>query len=112
MTSNTSKNTTKRKILNNYLCISIFRNKVKEETRQGKLSTFRETGIWPGMKSKIEEKVSWSNKVDQMDRKSERKRKKDLAKKSKETEEQKEEDLDDLEEDYKLLKRAKKGKVS
>ena len=82
-----------------------FRNKEKETSRQGKLAEFRETGIWPGMKSKPVEKVAWSKKVDTKNKKAERKRKKELKEMSKV--EEKEED-DDLNEDYRLLKKMRK----
>ena len=88
------------------------RNKAKEESRQEKLEAFRETGIWPGMKSKVESKIAWSEKQDQKRKKAERKRKKDL-KRAKTDEEidnldDENEDSDDLEEDYRLLKKMKR----
>ena len=54
------------------------RNKEKEESRQGKLAEFRQTGKWPGAKTKPAEKIPWSKKVDKQSKKEERKRKKEL----------------------------------
>ena len=54
------------------------RNKEKEESRQGKLTEFKETGKWPGMKSKPVENVAWSKKLEKKDRKEKRKRIKEM----------------------------------
>ena len=90
---------------------SCYRNKAKEESRQEKLEAFRETGIWPGMKSKVESKIAWSEKQDKKRKKLERKRKKDLKASKSSTEEvnnEEDSEIDDLDEDYRLLKKMKR----
>ena len=84
----------------------VYRNKEKEESRQGKLTEFKETGKWPGMKSKPVENVAWSKKLEKKDRKEKRKRIKDLKRMSKADEDH--DDNDDLDEDYRLLKKMRK----
>ena len=87
----------------------IYRNKSKEESRQEKLSQYKVTGKWPGMKSKLPEKVSWSIKVGKKERKADRKHKKELKRQNTiECDAAAEDDDDDLDEDYRLLKKMKK----
>jgi len=89
-----------------YFCFSfVNRNKEKEESRQGKLTEFKETGKWPGMKSKPVENVAWSKKLEKKDRKEKRKRIKEMKKMSKADDD---DDNDDLDEDYRLLKKMRK----
>jgi len=83
-----------------------YKNKEKEESRQGKLTEFKETGIWPGMKSKPVENVAWSKKLEKKDRKEKRKRIKEMKKMSKADDD---DDNDDLDEDYRLLKKMRKN---
>ena len=90
-----------------------FRDKQKESSRQKKLLIYRETGNWPGMKPKPVQSKAWSEKQDAKAKKLDRKRKKELKRI---TQDEKEsdmvaEDSDDLENDFKLLKKLKKGKV-
>ncbi len=76
---------------------------------------FRETGSWPGVKARprAEADEAWS----QQKGKKERKRRRRVAKEKKqeqnrdEEEEDEDEDEDDLEDDYRMLKKIKKGKV-
>ena len=95
---------------------SCYRNKAKEESRQGKLEAFRETGVWPGMKSKVESKIAWSEKQDRKKKKLERIRKKDLKRANEEEvdndEKEADDDEDDLEADYRLLKKIKRVSFS
>ena len=75
------------------------------------MEAFRETGIWPGMKSKVESKIAWSEKQDKKRKKLERKRKKDLKASKSSTEEvnnEEDSEIDDLDEDYRLLKKMKR----
>lgn len=86
-----------------------YKNKEKEESRQGKLAEYKKTGIWPGMKSKPAEKIAWSNKVDQKERREDRKRIKDLKEASNsKNDDLEDDDDDDLDEDYRLLKKMRK----
>merc|ERR1711894_341417 len=91
-----------------------YKDKQKETSRQKKLEVYRETGNWPGMKPKPMTSKAWSEKQDAKDKRLARKRKKQLkseALEAVETEET-ENDFDDLEDDFRVLKRMKKGKVS
>jgi len=88
-----------------------YKDKQKEMSRQKKLAVYRETGEWPGAKKRAEVKVAWSEKVDQKERKRKRKEAKEKKKAEKEKNEE-DEDEDDLEEDYRLLKKMRRGKVS
>ena len=74
---------------------------------------YRETGNWPGMKPKPMGSKAWSEKLDAKDKRSARKRKKELKIKSQNENESKaiDEDSDDLEDDFRLLKKLKRGKV-
>jgi hypothetical protein len=93
-----------------------FRDKQKERSRQTKLSVYRETGEWPGRKrasTADANKMAWSQKVNQKERK--RKRKEAKEKKRQNPEENVEpgnnSDDDDLADDYRLIKKMRKGKV-
>ena len=91
------------------IVLCIFRNKEKEESRQGKLAEFKQTGIWPGLKSKPAEKIAWSKKVEQKQRKEDRKRKKEMKQASNsKIDDFEDDDDDDLDEDYRLLKKMRK----
>ena len=91
-----------------------YKDKQKESSRQKKLETYRATGNWPGMKPKPMVSKSWSDKVDAKDRRLARKRKKELKTKSEEAQETiaTENDIDDLEDDFRVIKKIKRGKVS
>ncbi len=95
---------------------SCYRNKAKEESRQVKLEAFKETGVWPGMKSKVESKIAWSEKQDRKKKKLERIRKKDLKRANEEEvdndEKEADDDEEDLEADYRLLKKIKRASPS
>ncbi len=95
--------------------LRISRDKQKEKSRQSKLKVYEETGNWPGFKKAKGNTEAWSNKTDQRKKKLERRSKKELKRKRAEAEavenEKEEESDDDLEEDYKMLKKIKKGKV-
>ncbi|KAG7162788.1 ATP-dependent RNA helicase DDX55-like [Homarus americanus] len=84
-----------------------YKDKQKEKSRQQKLSTYRETGQWPGMKPFTPKTVSWSDKKDKK-----AKKKKKIEKKMKKRSHQfTQEELDDLEEDIRMVKKLKKGKI-
>merc|ERR1712029_807799 len=75
-----------------------YTDKKKESSRQEKLAVYKESGQWPGAKKKAavhasENTVAWSQKGNN--------------KRSAEDDE----DDDDLEDDFRLLKRLKKGKA-
>ena len=80
------------------------------------MEAFRETGVWPGMKSKVESKIAWSEKQERKAKKAERKRKKDLKRATEEEVdndlENDEDDEEDLEADYRLLKKIKRVSFS
>ena len=86
----------------------IFRNKEKEESRQGNLAEYKQTGVWPGLKSKPAEKIAWSKKVEQKQRKEDRKRKKEMKQEASNSKIDNFDDDDDLDEDYRLLKKMRK----
>ena len=89
-----------------------YKDKQKETSRQKKLEVFRETGNWPGMKQKPAVSKAWSHKQTAKDKRLDRKRKKELKQKSCEAENiDAQNDVNDLEDDFRLLKKMKKGKV-
>merc|ERR1719367_1859648 len=88
-----------------------YKDKQKEISRQKKLEVFRETGNWPGMKQKPAVSKAWSHKQAAKDKRLDRKRKKELKQKSGEADNiDDKNDVDDLEDDFRLLKKMKKGK--
>ena len=95
-----------------------YKDKQKETSRQKKLETYRETGNWPGLKPKPIISKAWSDKANAKDKRLSRKRKKELKAKSQETptntteSKETENDIDDIEDDFKVLKKMKRGKVS
>ena len=102
----------------------IHRDKQKEKSRQDKLESFHKTGVWPGSKPKPQTLTrnpadgqqgdrAWSDKADKKNRRDLRKLKKEIVrrKRKKGEEEEEEEDLGDLEEDYRMLKKMRRGKV-
>ncbi|KAE8746690.1 hypothetical protein FOCC_FOCC006673 [Frankliniella occidentalis] len=102
-----------------------FKDKQREAARQGKLTSYRETGVWPSKKNaKMSQKKSepWAQSKA---RKEERKEKKNLRKKKKEelkaqgvapTKKRKRgicaEDIKDIADDIALMKKLKKKKIS
>ena len=89
-----------------------YKDKQKENSRQKKLEIYRETGSWPGMKPKPTVTKAWSQKQATKDKRVNRKRKKELKQKSAENEDiDSDNDQSDLEDDFRLLKKMKKGKV-
>lgn len=95
-----------------------YRDKDREKDRQAKLEQYKQTGVWPGREGKRKEMTkAWSNKVEVIDKRRDKKAK--IADKRKRQEDAKakeeaemEEAEDDLEADYKMMKRLKKGKIS
>ena len=89
-----------------------YKDKQKENSRQKKLEVFRETGNWPGMKQKPVVSKAWSQKQATKEKRIDRKRKKEMKQKAAERENiEDENDLNDLEDDFRVLKKMKKGKV-
>ncbi|KAK4303572.1 hypothetical protein Pmani_024430 [Petrolisthes manimaculis] len=84
-----------------------YKDKQKEASRQKKLSAYRETGEWPGLKPHIPKTESWSKNKERKDK---RKRKQEKRQKKK-GHKFSHEDLDDLGEDFRMFKRMKRGKV-
>ena len=76
--------------------------------------------MWPGSKPRASKEApaasgegAWSDKAEKKNRKELRKLKKEIVrrKRKKGEEEEEEEDLGDLEEDYRMLKKMRRGKV-
>ena len=93
-----------------------YQDKVREKERQVKLSTYRETGEWPGAKKK-RESVSWSKNREVLNKRREKKLRKAEKRKGSDDIEthNSDEELDESEDfssDYKLMKKLKKGKIS
>jgi len=93
-----------------------YTDKKKESSRQEKIKVFKESGEWPGAKKRAavpasDRTVAWSQKVDKKAKKVERRKKKDLKMSNKRKVEEDDHDDDDLEDDFRLLKRLKKGKA-
>merc|ERR1712223_2266790 len=89
-----------------------YKSKEKEESRQGKLAEYKQTGIWPGLKSKPAEKIACSKKVEQKQRKEDRKRKKEMKQEASNSKIDNFDDDDDLDEDYRLLKKMLQQKTT
>lgn len=103
-----------------------YKNKQKEESRQGKLKVYEETGEWPGKKKfkkkteawELSKKAKEESKSKKKERKSKRQLKKETAaangtaiakkRKAKFTQE----DIDELANDYRLIKKLKKNKMT
>ncbi|KAK7595137.1 hypothetical protein V9T40_001570 [Parthenolecanium corni] len=101
-----------------------YKNEGKEKIREGKLQTYQETGVWPGLKKKQRKKqtIPWEeSKQKKIDRKERRQKRKEIrkqkveqgvVKKRKRKNTMSQEDLDDLMKDINLLKKYKKKKIS
>ncbi|KAK8751856.1 hypothetical protein OTU49_010798 [Cherax quadricarinatus] len=90
----------------NYNTIA-YKDKQKEKSRQQKLSTYRETGQWPGMKPYKPKAEAWSQKKERKEKKKKRNEKKVKKRGHRFTQEE----LDDLDEDFRMVKKLKKGKI-
>merc|ERR1712061_159088 len=88
------------------------KDKQKETSRQKKLEVYRETGNWPGMKPKPTVSKAWSHKQATKEKREDRKRKKELKQKSDMENIDAENDANDFEDDFRVLKKMKKGKIS
>ncbi len=98
--------------------ILLLRDKQKEKSRQEKLRVYRETGVWPGFKPKLETSKAWSDKCDKRNRRDLRKKRKELKELKRKQQQGQDaqdnnddEELEELEQDYRMLKRLKRGKV-
>jgi len=96
-----------------------YKDKAREKVRQEKLAEFHKTGSWPGfekkrgLQGKKENLVSWSKKVEFIDKRKTKKQK--LREKRELQEKNKDEDgeaEDDFESDIKLMKKLKKGHIT
>lgn len=106
-----------------HLIPDVHRNEGKEKTREEKLQTYQETGVWPGLKKKQRRKptIPWADsKQKKIDRKERRQKRKEIrkqkveegvVKKRKRKNEMSQADLDELLKDVNLLKKHKKKKV-
>ena len=94
-----------------------YQDKVREKERQGKLAAYRETGLWPGARRKMES-VAWSKNKEVRDKRRDKKTRRAEKRKGDNevgpelSEEEADDDLDDFSSDYKLMKKLKKGKIS
>ena len=94
-----------------------YQDKVREKERQGKLAAYRETGLWPGARRKMES-VAWSKNKEVRDKRRDKKTRRAEKRKGDNevgpelSEEEAVDDLDDFSSDYKLMKKLKKGKIS
>lgn len=87
-----------------------YKDKELEKNRQKKLKDFQETGKWPGLKQAPKPKSQpWSEQKDKALRKKKRQEKKQRKRKGNRLTE---EEMEELDEDYRMLKRRRKGKVS
>lgn len=82
-----------------------YQDKQKEKSRLQKLDTYKETGSWPGMKLHKPKQESWSQTKE---KKAKKKKKNEKKRKGHQFTQ---EDLDDLEEDFRMIKKLKKGKI-
>merc|ERR1719323_128468 len=94
-----------------------YQDKEKEKRRQEKLTVYRETGEWPGMKKKPVQKIAWSKNKAVLDKRREKKRRRAEkraagAGDNVEGDKDDEDEVNDFAEDYKLMKKLKKGKMS
>jgi len=87
-----------------------YKHVIKEQKRQEKIVEYQKTGVWPGMekkKPKFQKTESWSKKKEEKKRKAEKRALKEEKKANKEDTRE----LDDFEEEYRLMKKIKKGKA-
>lgn len=103
-----------------------YKNKQKEESRQGKLKVYEETGEWPGKKKFKRKTEAWElskkNKEDSKSKKKERKSKRQLKKETaaangtaiakKRKAKISQEDIDEIANDLRLFKKLKKNKMT
>ncbi|KAL5273352.1 DDX55 family protein [Megaselia abdita] len=103
-----------------------YKNKQKEESRQGKLKVYEETGEWPGKKKFKRKTEAWEqskkNKEESKTKKKERKSKRQLKKETanangtaiakKRKAKISQEDIDEIANDLRLFKKLKKNKMT
>jgi len=89
-----------------------YADKVREKDRKEKLATYKETGQWPGMDKKKKDNVAWSRKQEVLNKRREKKLRKFEKRKAVEIVADESEEDDDFQEDYKMMKKLKKGKIS
>ena len=95
-----------------------YQDKVREKERQEKLAAYRETGLWPGARRKMDS-VAWSKNKEVRDKRRDKKTRRAEKRKGENdvgpensAEEADDDDLEDFSSDYKLMKKLKKGKIS
>ncbi|XP_068226782.1 ATP-dependent RNA helicase DDX55 [Palaemon carinicauda] len=87
-----------------------YKDKELEKNRQSKLKEFRETGKWPGLKQAPKTQTTpWS---EQKDKALKKKKRREKNEKKRNRNRLTEEEMEELDEDYRMLKRRRKGKVS
>jgi len=92
-----------------------YRDAGKEAGRQEKLAVYRETGQWPGAREKKKDSVAWSQKLEVLNKRREKKLRKLEKRKASENSsvvEEESDEEDDFMADYKKMKKLKKGKLS
>ena len=87
-----------------------YKDKNLEKNRQKKLKDFQITGQWPGMKKPLKTKSEpWSKQKDMAHKK---KKRQEMREKMRNRNRLTEEEMEELDEDYRMLKRKKKGRVT
>jgi len=87
-------------------------DKAREKDRQVKLATYRETGQWPGLENRKKETQAWSKNQEVLDKRKAKKLKLFEKRKAAEVVAEDSDEEDDFQEDYKMMKKLKKGKIS
>ena len=87
-------------------------DKIREKERQVKLATYRETGQWPGLENKKKESQAWSKNQEVRDKRKAKKMKIFEKRKAVEVVAAESDEEEDFQEDYKMMKKLKKGKIS
>eukprot|EP00092_Neocalanus_flemingeri_P005872 GFUD01006320.1.p1 GENE.GFUD01006320.1~~GFUD01006320.1.p1 ORF type:complete len:593 (-),score=175.05 GFUD01006320.1:58-1836(-) len=88
-------------------------DKIREKDRQVKLASYKETGQWPGMEKKmLKVTPQWSKKQEVLDKRRDKKARRLEKRNASELVPEEPEEEDDFQEDYKMMKRLKKGKIS
>merc|ERR1719186_1063530 len=87
-------------------------DKIREKDRQKKLVVYKETGEWPGLEKRKKESLAWSKNQEVLDKRRDKKMRKLEKRKAPEVVAEESEEEDDFQEDYKMMKKLKKGKIS
>ena len=89
-----------------------YADKIREKDRQKKLAIYKDTGEWPGLEKRKKESLAWSKNQEVLDKRRDKKMRKLEKRKAPEVVAEESEEEDDFQEDYKMMKKLKKGKIS